>query len=61
MDMSADMVSPIVKSTGVQAPTILRPSPFRSNKVLFEYGLEQDAKWAIFFASFGKVYRACRG
>lgn len=42
------MVSPIVKSTGVQAPTILRPSSFRSNKVLFEYGLEQDAKSAIF-------------
>jgi hypothetical protein len=39
VDMLADMVSPIVKSTGVQAPTILRPSSFQSNKVLFEYGL----------------------
>ena len=48
VDMSADMVLPIVKSTGVQAPTILRPSSFPSKKVIFECGLEQDAKSANF-------------
>ncbi len=59
MDMLGDMVSPIVKSTGVQAPTILRPLSFGSNKVLFEYGLEQDAKSEV-VCIFWKIYRACR-